>query len=114
MNEGGSIAVVVVVSPSGSVTAIEKPGVVSILNIWSMIGVGLNTGAAFAQTSKSKVVVLVPPNQSVPVKVIVVVPAVVGVPEKVHVTGSYVMPAGVADEVIVKFSKSENTFAGRV
>lgn len=45
---------------------------------------------------------------------IVVGPAVVGVPEKVHVTGSYVMPAGVADEVIVKFSKSENTFAGRV
>lgn len=62
MNEGGSIAVVVVVSPSGSVTAIEKAGVVSILNIWSMIGVGLNTGAEFAQTVKINVVVFVPPN----------------------------------------------------
>lgn len=62
MKEGGSIAVVVVVSPSASVTAIEKPGVVSMLNIRSTIGVGLNTGAVFAQTMNLKVVVFVPPN----------------------------------------------------
>ena len=62
MNEGGSMAVVVVVSPAGSVTAIEKPGVVSILYILSTIGVGLNTGAEFAHTMKLKVVVFVPPN----------------------------------------------------
>ena len=46
---------------------------------------GLNTGAVFVQTMKSKVVVLVAPSPSVPVRVIVVVPAVVGVPEKVQV-----------------------------
>ena len=74
----------------------------------------VNTGAEFVRTMKLNVVVLDAPLPSVPVRVIKVVPAAVGVPEKDLVTGSYVIPAGVAEEVIVKFEKSENTSAGRV
>ena len=85
INAGGSTAVVVVVSPSASVTGTENATVWSILNIRSGIGVGLKTGAVFVQTMKSKVVVFVAPRLSVPVRVIVVVPAVVGDPEKVQV-----------------------------
>lgn len=75
---------------------------------------GLKTGAVFVLTMKSKVVVLVAPRLSVPVRVMVTVPAAVGVPEKVQVAVLYVIPAGGAEEVIVRFVKSENTFAGRV
>ena len=111
---GGSIAVVVVVSPSRSLTAMRKATVWSRLNIWSGMGETVKIGATFVRTMKSNVVVLDAPLPSVPVRVIVVVPAAVGVPEKDLVAGSYVMPAGVAEEVIVKLEKSENTFAGRV
>lgn len=74
----------------------------------------MNTGAVFALTMKSNVVVLDAPFPSVPVRVIVVVPAVVGVPWKDQVAASKVSPAGVAEDVIVKLEKSENKLAGRV
>ena len=112
---GGSIAVVVVVSPSGSLTAMRKATVWSRLNIWSGMGEIVNTGARFVRTMKLNVVVLDAPLPSVPVRVISVVELPpVGVPEKERVAGSYVMPAGVAEEIIVKLEKSENTLAGRV
>jgi hypothetical protein len=116
INAGGSIAVVVVVSPTfGSFTAMRKATVWSMLNIWSLMGEGANTGAAFVRTMKLNVVVLDAPLPSVPVRVISVVELPpVGVPEKERVAGSYVMPAGVAEEIIVKLEKSENTLAGRV
>ena len=78
------------------------------------MGETINTGAEFVRTMKLNVVVLDAPLPSVPVRVIKVVPAAVGVTEKDLVTGSYVIPAGVAEEVIVKLEKSKNTLAGRV
>ena len=79
------------------------------------MGETINTGAEFVRTMKLNVVVLDAPLPSVPVRVIGVVKLPpVGVPENDRVAALYVIPAGGADEVIVKFVKSENTSAGRV